>query len=411
MKRYFTPLEAPNLIQEEDILPYVYDRIFTVSEGTINDFSLHSPMVALAEGLDLPIRELRYWMNRFADAVAINHLKIVGVQRELGSSAQVTLTFTLSAPLASQFILSAGYLASTSNSIEFITDELLVIPSGQLNGSVSATAVKPGVAGNVGIGQITQLSESRAFLQAVNNLEAASGGRDEETIEQVLSRGFQAIRYRGMLITQDDFEQEAIRQLGVGAVVRCIGGLSADKTFYEKGTAHLFVLNPDGSRPSAAQLEELHNAMQSAVPAFMNQDRAKAIATYFYVSAMEVLPLILSVIVQMNGGDDPLVRANAIYEQLGRYLKPGNLEPGASVVINELEYVVRTTGVQYVQIVSCESVVLNETGQILSRQTEYGNVPLRNNWTIPTLYGAVIDLVDQQGNSFQFGYGNSGDPD
>lgn len=404
----YVPLESPDLVQNEDLLPYVYSTIQSASGGQINDFSPHSPIAALAEGLDFSCRELRYWANRFAFKMAIDHLKIAGVQRRLGASAQVMVTFTLSAPLGNPFLLSSGYMITTPDDLEFATDENLIIPPGAISGTVRATARQPGMQYNVPPNAITQLTETRAFLKSVTNLEAATGGLNEETLEEVLSRGFQALRYRGVLITEDDFEQEAVRQLGVGAVAKAIGQLAADKLTYQKGAVHLFVLNPDGTLPSQGQLSDLKQAMSAKVPTFMKEQTSTVISTSLHISPIELLELEIYAIASLIPGDNPERRAQAIYEEMRDYLTPGRLPLGETVLLKELELVVRRSGVRFVQSVSIHQPNSNNPGEV---EIIYADVPLPNRWTAAVLRGMSIDLVDGNSNNFIYPFGRIGDPD
>lgn len=406
----YTPLEAPSLVQEEDLLPYVYATAQSVSaesDTPINDFSPHSPMAAIAEGLDFSMRELRYWINRFAYTAAINHLKIAGVQRRLGANAEVMLTFTLSAQIGNPFVLSAGYLVSTADDLEFLTAENLIIPAGAISGTVRATARGAGTRYNVPAYSITQLSESRAFLQSVANLEPAAGGLDEETIDEVLSRGFTALRYRGVMITADDFEQEAIRILGAGAVAKAVGKLAADRLSYEKGAVHLFVLNPDGTEPTQGQLAALVSSMQAKIPTFLQEQKSTTIASGFYASSVQLQPVILRAIANLTPGDNPELRAQQIYADLLDYLTPGRLPLGETILLKELEFVVRQSGVESVQSVSFRiphPTLPNEYEVI------YADYQLPNDWSAAKLAGLIVDLVDAAGNAYVYPFGEAGDP-
>jgi hypothetical protein len=405
----YTPLIPPPLIDNTDLLPYVYSRIQAAStEGgvPINDFGPSSPVAALAEGLIFPCQELRYHMNKFASTMAIAHLKIAGVQRRIGAQAEVYLRFTLSSPLSNPFYLSAGYMVSTADGIEFLTSENLLIAPGSSSGDVRATARVFGIKGNVPPYSITQLSETRAFLQGVTNPDRASGGLDEETDEEVLSRGFAALRYRGVLTTADDFEGEALRILGAGAVAKAIGRLAADRITREKGATHLFVLNPDGTIPTQAQLDALKSAMQSAIPTFLQESKTTTLGTGFYVSAIELVPVEVYVVARLSAGDDPERRARAIYADLKSKLTPGELPLGSTIQLKEIEYVVRQAGVESV---TAASFHLPNPIDPAEYEVSYADIQLPNEYSAAQLRGAIIDLVDQENNPFTFPFGITGD--
>lgn len=404
----YVPLEAPALLQEVDLLPYVYATIQAASKDAINDFSPHSPPAALAEGLDFSMRELRYAINRMSYNVAINTLKIAGVQRRLGAKAEVMATFTLSAALGNPYLISAGYMVSAEDGTEFLTAQNLIIPAGAISGSVLAIAKEMGRSGNVAAGKITNLSESRAYLKSVTNLEAANGGLGEETVDEVLSRGFAALRYRGVLITADDFEKEAERILGQGSVVRAIGGLSSNRINTERGAVHLFVLNADGTLPSVGQLTSLKQAMDAQAPTFLQEQKAGVIATGLYTSPMQLHPIELYTVVQLLPGDNPEARAQAIYTELKAYLQPGNLPLGRTITRSKLENTVQRSGVDDVASVTVHIPSANNPGEY---EVSYSDVSLPNRYTIAALKGVSVDAIDSAGNHFIYTFGDVGDPD
>jgi uncharacterized phage protein gp47/JayE len=150
--------------------------------------------------------------------------------------------------LATPFTLSAGYIVKARSGLEFATDSVLVIPAGAISGTVSATStalingVQQTAVGsryNVPAQSIELLTESRAFLQSVTNLEAASGGTDAETLDQTRSRGFAALRRRNVLCSADDYEQAAQTYLGAGSTAIAVGNLASDRFTEEVGAVHI----------------------------------------------------------------------------------------------------------------------------------------------------------------------------
>jgi uncharacterized phage protein gp47/JayE len=66
------------------------------------------------------------------------------------------------------------------------TAEVTINSSG--TATVSATAVEPGMAGNVGAGEISVLANPDPWLTAVTNALPASGGREKETDTEFRNR-------------------------------------------------------------------------------------------------------------------------------------------------------------------------------------------------------------------------------
>lgn len=382
----FTPLEPEPLYPAEpaEILTAMQDTCYVTSDRKLNDFSAASPITALYEGHLFAILELLYYANKLPSAMAVEFLKIVGIQRRLGASANVTLTFTLSAPLGTPFYLNDGYMVSDStNTYNFYTDEQLIIPPGAIAGEVAATAENLGTAYNLPAYSITNLSETRAFLASVVNLSPATGGLDEETEQDARSRGFVALRRRG-LISADDYEQETVAILGAGSVAKAIGQLAADQMTYEKGAVHLFCLNPDGSILGDGQRNELQTALLNKSP----------IGVAVYASAIDLVELDVFVIAQLLQGSNPEAVGMEMRSQLSEYLAPGKLPLGETIKLKELEYVVRNTGIAYVQSVSTH----------VGEEVSYADIPLPNKYSAAKIGNLTVELL-LDGQVFRYSWG------
>lgn len=390
----FTPLEAEPLYPADPklLLQAMFDACYIASDRTLNDFSAASPIAALYEGHLFAVLEHLYYTNKLPAVMAVEFLKIAGIQRRLGKAAQVNLTFTLSAPLGNPFYLSAGYLVSDgSNTYNFFTDADLIIPSGAISGIVSATAENLGRAYNLPGYTIKNLSESRAFLQSVINIEPSTGGIDEETMDEARARGFVALRRRG-LTSADDYEQEAKLQLGEGSVAKAVGLLGTDKVTFEKGAVHVFGLNPDGTQLNQAQINSLQLALSSGGKA--------PIGVRVYISSIELVPLEVYAIASCLPGSNPEAVALGIYQKLQDYLQPGNLPLGQTIILKELEFQVKLAGVDYVQSVSTHTAL----------DISYADIQLPNSYSAAYLFDLTLDLV-LDGQTFTYSYGEGGDLD
>ena len=63
-----------------------------------------------------------------------------------------------------------------------------------------------GKSGNAGKNKVTELESSVPYIDSVTNLRAASGGRDEETVEEAKVRGPLELKTRHRAVTKEDFE-------------------------------------------------------------------------------------------------------------------------------------------------------------------------------------------------------------
>jgi hypothetical protein len=407
----FTPLIAPSIFGKRDLRPYLLNLIESNSEGLLNDRAPHAPTVVITDAFEFCRLEIEYACDRIAEKAAIRHLQTCGIQRRLGRKAQVLLTFTLSTTLA-QFVLSKGYMV-TAGGYEFFTDEDVALTN-TFQFTVTATAKEVGTRYNVPAYTIVNLTQTRAFLQSVTNLEAAAGGLDAETQEEAIARGFQTIRRKkGVLISADDFEQYAAEVLGLGSVAKAVGLLTPDKQSKKAGYVHIFCLNPDGSQLTSAQALNLQTEMNSQLPVFLQGDMNTAIATGVTVSSIELYALEPYIIATLIPGDNPEVRARAINDALEAYLAPGNLPLGQTIVLYTLISIVQNAGVQDVQALSVNHASYDDDTQSVNVETFYSNIPLPNEWTAGYQLGCTIDLVDSRNNqTFEFSFGTlSGDLD
>lgn len=389
----FTPLDNPVLDDrnEEQLVEYALDRVYSASGGKINDFSLSSPTRALIEGQAFAGAELLFYLNLLPEAYAIAFLQIAGIQRRLGRASTVVLTFYLSAPLAGVFTIPAGYeVKSGSGNISFTTDTVLIIPAGVTSGTVEATCSEASSNGNLAAYTITGLTQPLAYLQGVTNETAATGGLDEETIDEVKARAFAAIRRRG-LVSADDYEQESQSVLGLGSVARAIGNLAADKVSERIGVVHLFCLNSDGSLLNEAQRGQLQASLQLKTH----------ISVSVYVSNIDVQLCDVFLVASMLSGQNPQTIADDIWASLQDYLKPGALPLGETIILKELEFLVRGVGgVDFLQSLT----IGNHLQPRLAT-----NYALQHIYSAASIASLGIDLVEGS-NVYSYYFGLS-DPD
>lgn len=115
--------------------------------------------------------------------------------------------------------------------------------------------ITAGEKGNVGAGQITQLHNSIAFINAVTNDEPAGGGCDTESLEAALRRGPQVVKHQNRAVTAEDYEW-LIRQAYPNiAKVRCLANYNVRM---EKELGHItMVILPKGGEAGRMLFPEL----------------------------------------------------------------------------------------------------------------------------------------------------------
>jgi hypothetical protein len=390
----FEPLEAPVLDprNEKELVELALDRLFVASGGQINDFSASSPVRALNEGMCFAIAEMLFYVNQLPEAMAVNFLQIVGIQRRLGTAAQATLRYELIEPLDSPFMVSPGAVIMTgSGKLMFVTDELLIINPGSTVGEVSATCTEIGTKGNVAAGVINRTPQKLAYLKKVSNPQAASGGTEAETIQETKARGFQAIRRRG-LISKADYEEEATSLLGTGAIALARGNVGQDGETYSEGNIHVFCLNPDGSLLNEAQALTIRDRLRTK--------SLLTVADFVWVSSLQYAPVHAEVIAKLLPGVNPAAVAEAIWQRMLEYLKPGRYPVGEAIVLKELEYQARLAGgIEYLHSLSLGAEYYSPFAPI--------NMPMPLPHATPELKSVLVIL---QGAERDFRY-LKGEPD
>jgi predicted phage baseplate assembly protein len=79
-----------------------------------------------------------------------------------------------------------------------------------------------GAKGNVGAGTLRKIRSAMPYVAAVENLTAASGGVDSETVENAKLRGPDILRRGHQLITSDDYERLVLENEPSVARVACV---------------------------------------------------------------------------------------------------------------------------------------------------------------------------------------------
>ncbi|ARP49539.1 hypothetical protein B6259_00680 [Ruminococcaceae bacterium CPB6] len=145
-----------------------------------------------------------------------------GLSRTPAAKAQGTLRFTKTAKSTIfTVILSAGTRCTTGGShpVVFETLEQVELDCGPSSvAEVPVRAVKDGEEGNVLAGTVTQLEKSNAYIEAVTNPAAFSGGRTEETDDQLRKRLMEEEKQTDNGANSAFYRKTALQQPGVSSV-------------------------------------------------------------------------------------------------------------------------------------------------------------------------------------------------
>ncbi len=103
-----------------------------------------------------------------------------------------------------------------------------MIPPEGTNNVVADYRVGGGASGNVNPHALTSLTSSIAYVDAVTNPLAASGGADRETVAEAKERAPHTIKSRDRAVTAEDFETLALRASTSLARAKCVSDPSAE---------------------------------------------------------------------------------------------------------------------------------------------------------------------------------------
>ncbi len=135
-------------------------------------------------------------MNLLAYATGdyLDHIgALLDVTRLSSSSAETTLTFTLSTDEVGVVIPAGTRVTNKGETVYFATDAALSIPAGETEGTVSASCMETGSGGNgFAAGELNKIVDPVAYVDAVTNTTVTAGGADTEDDENFRERIHQA---------------------------------------------------------------------------------------------------------------------------------------------------------------------------------------------------------------------------
>lgn len=130
-----------------------------------------------------------------------------GVYRKLATKAKAAITITGTGQI------NIGDLFETAGGVQFASIESKAIAG---SGTVLAESVIPGVNGNVGANSIVKLPVTISGITAINNINPATGGYDEETDVALRERYYTALQTPATSGNKYHYRLWALEVTGVG---------------------------------------------------------------------------------------------------------------------------------------------------------------------------------------------------
>jgi len=171
-----------------------------------------------------------------------------------------------------------------------------------------------GSKGNVGAGTISKLRETHPFIASVINKEAASGGGDEETIQQAMERGpAEVLRTRNRAVTAEDFETLTLESSTGIARAKTLPLFDPAEPDVEKPGLVSVIVLPKGGAP-------LSLALRTQVREYL--DARRLVTTQIFVVETEFVPVDIGVIVAKTAGANPVELEAKVREVIREFYDP-----------------------------------------------------------------------------------------
>ena len=197
---------------------------------------------------------LRYAKGEVLDEIG----KMFGVDRLVAGYATTTLKFTLSAVQGNDIVIPQTTRVTPDGTTYFHPVQSLIIPAGQLEGTVGGIASVAGESGNNFLaGQIKYIVDNLGFLASVQNTTVSAGGSNEESDDSYRER----IRISPESFSTAGCEDGYIYYAKSASAD--VGDVAVSSP--EAGTVAIYVMKADGTIP--ASNDELLEVVKTKVSA------------------------------------------------------------------------------------------------------------------------------------------------
>jgi len=308
-----------------ELVRAIQSRIHIESGGQLTDFTPASPLAAISEGQGFAQAELLYYLNSLPEAVTIQWLRSLGVQRRIGSRALVDVTFFRVPGYTRPVTIPSGTkVYANSGQVFVLLDQVRMTES---SATITAQSERWGTVYNVPAGSIGRVERNFLGLDLVTNNAPAAGGTDLETVDGMKLRAFELFGRRN-LTSRTDFEGEVSAIAPEATLVRVMP--YEERFGIESRGVYVVAGGDDGSQLSVPTQSLLLTSLRDRVP----------LDVKVYLSAPTVLPVEVVASIQW----DPRVTttftdtlANQIKTLLADLIYPsaiglGNNLPGSSVL-------------------------------------------------------------------------------
>jgi len=212
--------------------------------------------------------------------------------------------------------------------------------------------------GNVGEETIKVLKSSIPYLDSVINYQAASGGRDAETLESAKLRAPQELKARTRAVTAEDFEYLAVEASSMIARAKCIpaGGVIDGQTV-PSGVVQLLLVPEIANCDRLISREELEIPRQAREEVQEYLDERRLLGTRLDIATPKYLPVAVEARIKKKAGFYTEQVMTGVEKKLCRYINPvcGGADEsgwpfGRSITLSEVYAAIQgTAGVDFIE--------------------------------------------------------------
>lgn len=268
-----------------EVVRAIQSRIHIESGGQLTDFTPASPLAAISEGQGFAQAELLYYLNSLPEAVTIQWLRGLGIQRRIGSRALVDVTFFRVPGYNRPVTIPAGTKVYANGGQVFVLlDQVRMTES---SATVTAQSERWGTVYNVPAGSISRIERNFLGLDLLTNNAPAAGGTDLETVDEMKLRAFELFGRRN-LTSRTDFEGEVAAIAPEATLVRVMP--YEERFGIESRGVYVVAGGDDGSELSVPTQSLLLTSLRDRVP----------LDVKVYLAAPTVLPVEVVVSIQWD---------------------------------------------------------------------------------------------------------------
>jgi hypothetical protein len=264
----------------DDIVRAIQSRIFIESNGSLNDFTTASPLAAISEGQGFAQSELLYYLNSLPEAITLQWLRALGIQRRIGSRAYADVTFYRVEGYGRPVTIPKETALYASGGQKYVlTDQVIITGS---SATVRVQSDKWGETYNVPSGDIVRIDRNILGLDFLTNLSPATGGTNLESVESMKLRAFELLGRRN-LTSRLDYESEVSLLAPEASLVKA---LPYTERFNDDSRGIFIVAGEENGQP-------LSDATQSRVLTSLRN--RSALDVKIYLTAPKILPVEVTV--------------------------------------------------------------------------------------------------------------------